>query len=248
MYLPKQTLTRVLLLLLFIQAAGAEDFKTILQKVDELASYKNSDFAAEYTIVEDKPGEERSKTVAVVFRRDALEKYVIVIMEPQINKGEGYLKVEDALWLYDPESRRFNYTSSKDRFQNTNARNSDFTQSTLAQDYDVESGEQVKLGRYNCWKLHLVANNDKVTYPIMDIWVDEDYLVRKTDDYSLSGQRLRTTAFPSYQKVDGAYVPHKFVLLEILEQEKTQITISKVSFDSLPDTTFSKQFLEKVNR
>ena len=236
------------LLLLTGFALGAEDYKDILEKVDAIASYMDSDFAAEYSIVEDKPGEERSKTVALVFRRDSLEKYVIVVTEPSINKGQGYLKMEDSLWFYDPESRRFNYSSSKDHFQNTNARNSDFTRSTLAEDYDVASGEQVKLGRYDCWKLHLVANNNEVTYPMMDIWVDGDYLLRKTNDFSLSGQLLRTTAFPSYQKVEGRYVPRKFLLIETLENEKTQISISKVSFDGLPDTTFSKNFLEKVNK
>ncbi|MBF9014407.1 MULTISPECIES: outer membrane lipoprotein-sorting protein [unclassified Oceanispirochaeta] len=239
-----------ILFMLFIMVPGlwAEDYQVILEKVDALASYMDTDFAAEYTIVEDKPGEDREKTVAIVFRRDADEKYVIVIMEPQVSKGQGYLKVEDALWFYDPESRRFNFSSSKDRFQNTNARNSDFTRSTLANDYDVTGAETVKLGRYDCWKLHLEANNDGVTYPIMDVWVDEDYLVRKTEDYGLSGELLRTTAFPSYQMVEGRYIPHKFLLLETLSREKTQISINKVSFRDIPNTTFSKQFLEQVNR
>ena len=186
--------------------------------------------------------------MAIVFRRDRQEKYAIVIMEPSINKGQGYLKLEDSLWFYDPESRRFNYSSSKERFQNTNARNSDFTRSTLAADYDVVSGEAVRLGRYDCWKLTLKANNNEVTYPHMTLWVDSDYLVRKTEDYSLSGQLLRTTAFPSYQEVEGRIVPRKFLLIDTLAGEKTQFSISKVSFDRLPDTTFSKQFLEKVNK
>ena len=243
----KKTVCSFLLIhLVFVVAA--EDYQAILEKVDALASYTDSDFAAEYTIVEDIPGQERSKTVAAVFRRDALEKYAIIVLEPAINKGQGYLKQEDALWFYDPESRRYNFTSSKDRFQNTNARNSDFTRSTLAQDYKVVAGERVRRGRYDCWKLRLTANTDDVTYPHMEIWIDQDYLVRKTNDFSLSGQLLRTTAFPSYQTVEGRPVPYKFVLVEILEKEKTQITITKVSFNDLPDNTFSKQFLETVNR
>ncbi|MDA3852468.1 MAG: outer membrane lipoprotein-sorting protein [Spirochaetaceae bacterium] len=226
----------------------SQDNREILQQVDSLASYMDHDFAAEYTIIEDKASGERSKTVAAVFRRDSLEKYVIIVLEPDISKGQGYLKVEGTLWFYDPESRRYNYTSSSDRFQNTNARNSDFTRSTLSQDYDVVNRQQVQLGVYPCQLLTLEANNNDVTYPKMKIWVDENYLVRKTEDYSLSGQLLRTTAFPSYQQVQGRYLPRQLLMVDALSRERSQITISRVNFNDLPDSTFSKQFLETVSR
>ena len=50
---------RPVLLLLLLGASfslSSEDYQAILRKVDGLASYNDSDFAAEYTIVEDKPG------------------------------------------------------------------------------------------------------------------------------------------------------------------------------------------------
>jgi outer membrane lipoprotein-sorting protein len=238
-------------LILAIAATGAlwaEDYQKILEKVDSLASYMDTDYGAEYTIVEDKGQDGREKTVAVVFRRDKQEKYVIIVTEPEVNKGQGYLKVDEALWFYDPESSRFNFTKSSERFQNTNARNSDFTRSTLAQDYNVDRVSEVKLGRYDCWKMRLVANNDEVTYPVTEIWVDQNYLVRKTLDYGLSGELMRTTAFPSYQTVQGRYVPHKILQVDALSREKTQITIDKVSFKDLAANTFTKPFLEKVNK
>jgi len=214
----------------------------------------DSDFSAEYTIVHDIPGEGRDTTVAAVFRRDSREMYTIIVTQPSINRGQGYLKLEDTLWFYDPEGRRFNYSSSKDRFQNSNARNSDFTQSTLAQDYNVLSGTRETLGNYNCWVLELEANNDEVTYPKMKIWISDDYLVRKTEDYSLSGQLLRTTAIPSYQKVGSRYVPSSVYIFDILEgaevngkfvNEKTVISIARPTFRDIPDSVFTKTFLEK---
>ncbi len=142
MKLMKRITLSPFLLCLFLAAAAdihAVDFKNMLEKADALVSFPGQDFSAEYTIVKEVPREGRTTTVAVIFRRDSDEKYVIVIVEPEINKGQGYLKAGDTLWFYDPESRRFNSTSSKERFQNTNARNSDFTRSTLAQDYNVVS-------------------------------------------------------------------------------------------------------------
>lgn len=229
----------------------------LLKKADSLASYMDSDFSAEYTIVQDKPGQSRSTTVAGVFRRDSREMYVIVIMQPEISKGQGYLKQGKTLWVYDPQSRKFNTTSSSDRFQNTNARNSDFTRSTLAEDYKILSGENQDLGKYKCRVLTLEAITTEVTYPRMKIWISEDGLVRKTEDYSLSGQLLRTSAFPDYYQIGSRFVPKYILFVDELRgatvngkfvNEKTQITINKPSFSKLADSVFSKTFLETVNR
>ncbi len=247
----------IIFILLIPGLVMAEDFQKLLEDADSLVNYPGSDFAGQYTIVQDKPGQGRTTTIAAIFRRDSEDTYVIVIQEPSVNKGQGYLKQGRTLWFYDPESKRFNSTASTDRFQNSNARNSDFTQSTLAQDYDVVSGTEVKLGAYDCWLLELEANNTEVTYPKMKIWISKDGLVRMTEDYSLSGQHLRTTAIPDYYKIDDTYVPKRLLFVDQLrganingkfQNERTQITIGSPSFDPLPNSVFSKSFLESVNR
>jgi outer membrane lipoprotein-sorting protein len=229
----------------------------LLRQADSLVSYMDTDFSAEYTIVQDKPGQSRSTTVAGIFRRDAAETYVIVILQPAISRGQGYLKQGNTLWFYDPESRRFNTTSSRDRFQNTNASNSDFTRSTLSQDYRVVNGEDAVLGRFKCRLLTLQALTNDITYPRMKIWISDDGLVRKSEDYSLSGQLLRTSAIPDYYHIENRFVPKQILFVDALRgalingtfaNEKTQITISKPSFDRVADSVYSKTFLETVNR
>jgi outer membrane lipoprotein-sorting protein len=238
-------------------AVASEADQKLLEKTDSLVSYMNTDFSGEYTIVQDRPGQSRTTTVTAIFRRDSREMYVIVVLQPVVSKGQGYLKQGNTLWLYDPESRRFNSTSSQERFQNTNARNSDFTRSTLAQDYRVVKGEDARLGRFSCRVLTLEAVTNEVTYPKMKIWISDDGLVRKTEDYSLSGQLLRTSAIPDYYKIGRYYVPKSILFVDELRgavingafvKEKTQITISKPSFEKVADSVFSKTFLETVNR
>jgi len=247
------------LLAVFCVCAGlqADPDQELLAKVDSLVSYYDVDFQAEYNIVQDKPGQQRSTTVAGVFRRDSKEQYVIVIMQPLISKGQGYLKEGKTLWFYDPQSRRFNTTSSADRFQNTNARNSDFTRSTLAQDYRVVSGEDSTLGRFKCRLLTLEAATTDVTYPRMKVWISEDNLLRKSEDYSLSWQLLRTSAIPDYHNIGGRFVPKQVLFVEELKgavingkfvNEKTQITINRPSFGKVADSVFTKTFLESVNK
>ena len=229
----------------------------LLVRVDSLVSYMNNDFQAEYVIVQDKPGQSRSTTVAGVFRRDAREQYVIIIMEPAISRGQGYLRERNTLWFYDPESRRFNTTSASSRFQNTNARNSDFTRSTLAQDYRVTSGEAARLGRFNCRLLTLEAVTNEVTYPRMKVLISHDGLLRKSEDYSLSGQLLRTSVIPDYYNIAGQFVPRQILFVDELlgayvngtfVNERTQIIINKPSFTRIADSVFSQTFLENVNQ
>jgi hypothetical protein len=182
---------------------------------------------------------------------------VILITEPQVSRGQGYLKEGNMLWFYDPESRAFNSTSSRERFQNSNASNSDFTRSTLSKDYRVVLAGDEKLGKFACRVLNLTAINNEVTYPRMKIWISDDGLARKTEDYSLSGQLLRTTSIPEYHILSGKYVPKGILIVDALRganvngkfvNERTQITISNPSFKKLDNSYFSKAFLENAGR
>jgi outer membrane lipoprotein-sorting protein len=233
------------------------DFPAMLKTVDSLVSFLDTDFSAEYKIEQSKPGEGTSVTDAVMFRRDKDEKYLILIIDPASDKGKGYLKIGQSMWLYDPVARKFDFTSSKERFQNSNARNSDFTKSSFSTDYDIVSTAREQLGKFPCWVFDLKANNDDVSFPRTKIWVSEDNLVRKVEDYSLSGQLMRTRAVPSYQKVGSRYVPVMLLIVDNLrgktvggkfQNETTRLTITKPSLSALPDSIFTQAYLEKVNQ
>ncbi len=234
--------------------ARAQD---VLKQSDQLVTFMDSDFTAQYQFVQDVPGEGKVYKTAIIFRRDRENKYLIVMKLPEVDKGKGYLKVDNNLWFYDPESRRATFTSARDRFQNLNARNSDFTRSNLGGDYQVTKVTPEKLGRFDCWVLDLESTTDEVTFPRMKVWLSSaDSLVRQTKDYSLSGQHLRTTAIPQYQKVGSRYIPTNIIIVDILKgkniagsfvSEKTQITISQPSLVDLPQNTFTQAYLEKLN-
>jgi outer membrane lipoprotein-sorting protein len=230
----------------------------LLRRADSLASYMDTDFSAEYTFIQQKPGQSNTKTVADVFRRDANENYVIMVREPYTSRGQIYLKEKKTMWLYDPDSKKFNSTSNQERFQNTNARNSDFTRSTLAQDYRISFGSDTLLGKIKCRVLELEGLTNDLTYPKMKVWISEDGLVRMTEDYSLSGQLLRTSMFTDYWRYKDSkkerYVPKQIIVTDTLKgayisgkfiSERTQITIANVTFKKLDNSIFNKTFLEK---
>jgi hypothetical protein len=127
----------------------------------------------------------------------------------------------------------------------------------LAQDYRIVSGENETLGRFNCRVLTLEAITTEVTYPRMKVWISEDNLLRKSEDYSLSGQLLRTSGIRGYYNINGRFVPREILFVD--EQrfalingrkvnEMTTVTITQPSFGRLPDSSFSKTYLESVSR
>jgi outer membrane lipoprotein-sorting protein len=231
--------------------------RDMLVKVDQLVSFAGMDFSAEYLVVQNKAGEGVESTRAVIFRRDSEQKYLIIVLDPVQDRGKGYLKIGSDLWFYDPVGRSFTFTSSAERFRNSNARNSDFTGSSFATDYDVVKTGQEKLGRFDCTILDLKATNDGVAFPITKLWISEDALVRKSEDYSLSGQLLRTMLIPTYQSVGTRFVPASIIIVDHLKGrtingefvgDRTQITVSKPSLSRLPANLFTKAYLEKLSQ
>jgi len=236
---------------------SAQTSPDILQRIDAQVSFLDQDFAAEYAVTQEKPGQGSSLTKAAVFRRDREDKFLILVLEPAADKGKGYLKIGDTLWIYDPASRRFNVSSARNRFQNSNARNSDFTSSTLARDYRITGESAQKLGAYATKVYELEAVHSEVSFPFMKIWVDENNLVRKFEDYSLSRQLLRTTAIPTYQRVGERFIPAHIVIVDALQgrnvngvfrNERTIITVAKPTLNRLSDLIFTQAYLERVSR
>ena len=238
-----------------------EQSEALLKKAQDNSGFFETDFSGNYTVVQEKPGEGKSVTEAILYRRDKNAKWTILITGPAKEKGKGYLQYDNNIWFFDPADKRFTFTSAKDKFQNTNANNSDFTPQYYYRDYSIEKYSEVKLGNYDCVLFELKAKVDTVTYPILKIWVTkDDGLVRKKEDYSLSGQKLRTTAVPSYQTVKsstGNYsVPVSMLIQDNLrgkkigdkmQYEKTQITIKNVSFEKVSDSVYTKPYLEMMS-
>jgi hypothetical protein len=104
----------------------------------------------------------------------------------------------------------------------------------------------------------LKASAKNVDYPTIKLWVTkDDGLIRKREDYSLSGQLLRTLAIPSYQKYGSHSVPDKMLIVDNLrgkkidgkmQYEKTQITVTNVSFAKQSDTVYTKKYVEMMSK
>ncbi len=242
----------------FAEKLSQKEAETLLKKADATTSFADTDFAANYTIVQDKPGQGKSSREVVMYRRDSANTYTILIQAPAADKGKGYFQVDNGIWYYDPKDSQFIFTSAKEKFEGTNINNSDFAPQRYSKDYKIVSAETVKLGSLNCVLFELEAQVNDVAYPKVKLWVSkDDGLTRKREDYSASGQLLRTTAIPSYQKFKNRSVPEKMLLVDNLrgkkidgkmQYEKTQVTITNVSFAKQKDSVYSKKYIESMSK
>lgn len=249
----------VALVPVFAKDISMDEAKALLQKAEDNTAFYGTDFTASYEVVQDKPGEGRSTTIATIYRRDSESKWTILIQAPLKDKGKGYLQTDSTIWFFDPADRRFTFSSSKDKFQGTNANTSDFAPQKFVKDYDIKSVEKTKLGKMNCILYTLEANTKDVDYPKLRLWVTEnDGLMRMKEDYSLSGQKLRTTAIPSYQPVTGGSrkVPVNMVIQDNLkgkkingkmEYEKTLISIKSPTLTKQDNAVYTKPYLELMS-
>lgn len=232
------------------QPLSMAEAKKILAQLDDLGNFPGKDFTALFTIVSEKPGEKQSVTQVRVFRRDTKKQFTILIMLPEANKGQGYLREEDNVWFYDPSSRKFSHSSVKENLQNTEAKNSDFTAGSLADDYEITEITEGTIGKYPVWIFDLKAKTNEVSYDRVLLSIRKDrIMVLKREDYSLNGRLMRTTLYPKYVEVAGKLLPSQTLIIdEINKGEKSQITMAEQSVEKLPDKVFTKAFLEQVNR
>jgi hypothetical protein len=233
-----------------------EDYGAFLRAVDSRSNFLDNDFAAEYSIEQDKPGEGATVTKAALFRRDRKALFLVLLLEPLEDKGKGYLVVEGGIWFYDPKDRRFTFKDAKEAFRGTDARNSDFALSDLAGQYKVTGESKEKLGIFACRRLELEATTVDAPFPKRSVWISEDNAVRMSRDYGQSGQLFRTVAY-QYQSFQGRYVPAKIVIVDELKKkvvqgkeskETTTLTVSRPSFADLPSSLFTKDYLERMSK
>jgi outer membrane lipoprotein-sorting protein len=151
--------------------------------------------------------------------------------------------------MYDPSSGNFSHSTMKENINSTDAKNSDFKKYTFAEDYDITKTEEGKLGAYDVWILSLTAKNNEVSYQKIRLTVRKDRSVPlKEEDFSVSDRLMRTTLFlPTYIQAGTKLIPAKIKMVdEINKGQQSVLTISDVAVAKLPDSTFTKAFLERV--
>jgi outer membrane lipoprotein-sorting protein len=230
-------------------AFAAPDFKALLKSIDDLSDFGKKDYSAVYDIVSEKPGENASTTQVKIFRRDDHDQIVILIQKPEAQRGQGYLKIDDNVWFYDPESGNYSHSTMKENINGSEAKNSDFKKYSFAKDYDIVKTDEGKLGAFEAWILTLKSNNVEVSYQNIRLTVRKDKPIPlKEEDFSVNDKPMRTIYYlPTYVQAGDKLVPAKIKMVdEINKGTQSVLTISDVYVGKLEDKYFQKTFLESA--
>ena len=249
-----------LLALLAVPAARAEPNKdqmfTMLKGIDDRIR-STGDYKALVYLEQKERDKPDIVHEAVVYRRDADQKLMIMFVKPKSEAGTGYLRLDKNLWFYDPNVGKWERRTDRERIAGTDSRRQDFDQSKLAEEYDPVFEKEEKLGAYDADVLKLTVKPDTdVAYPIVEMWVDKatgNYLKRQ--DFALSGRLMRTSYVPKWgklysesKKADVWFSQEIRIYDEVDKANQTLVIIKSVDLKPLDANMFTKAWLESKSR
>ncbi|GAB1482908.1 outer membrane lipoprotein-sorting protein [Treponema sp.] len=209
------------------------------------------DITSTFTLVQKKVGEADRVLQIRIFRRDAADTFTLVFQFPESEKGKGYYRNKDDLFLYLPSTREFVYRNRKDDVGSTDVRTDLFGKSDVGAQYWINEAGTAKVAKWDTDVVRLDAKQLDVSYPIQKWYIRKsDGLPVKTENFSVSETLLRTTYYIDYQQV----APNKFLFTKLLgvdaleKGQQTFITNEGISTSKIANYTFSKAYLEEQSR
>ena len=252
-----------ILLILFILITVAQEkiyaeppVTDLIKKIDDIMEI-TSDARAKVEMTQQKVEQGIKKIEMIYYRRDSDDSFLIVMVAPESDKGNGYLRVGDNFWMYRRNTRTFQHVNRDENIGGSNARGQDFEK---AQTYGIvrpakgSDGKEIigeeMLGQIPVYKFELIAKVNDVDYPKKTYWIRKDnYLPLKEQSYSSNGTLMATAYMRKYTVIDGRYVAIEMLFIDEFEKgNKTLVEISGISTEKLNSYLFTKPYLENLSK
>lgn len=228
----------------------------ILHEIDECYEI-GTDLTAKVSFVRERVKHGIRESEYIYYQRDSDDSFLMAALSPEREKGNGYLRVDENMWMYRRNTRTFQHISRNDRIGDTDVSAESFEKRKLTELYtpvtNVEGKEiyeEDMLGKIPVYKFVIRAKVKDVSYPRHTYWVRQDnHLLLKKDSYSLSGTLMQTSYFIKYTNIDGSYLPLKYIVVDQFEKGNKTITeISGISLKKVDDNIFTKAYLENLSK
>ncbi|MFN3199377.1 MAG: outer membrane lipoprotein-sorting protein [Bradymonadia bacterium] len=238
------------------EALGAEQLQALLVRMDERRR-SVGDYASLAFIEQKEKNKNDLVYEAMIYRRDEDERFMILFTNPRAEAGKGYLRIERNLWMYDPNTGKWERRTERERIGGTDSRRADFDVVDLSKDFNATYMGTETLGRFKTWHIKLEAKAGvDVAYPVIEVWVDaESENTLKQQERALSGRLMRTLYYPKWSKVfsetKGAEVHYPLEIRiydEVEKGNRTTIAFKQVALKPLPANMFTKAWLESKSR
>lgn len=238
--------------------AESKTITEIMEKMDELYNMKR-DLTAKMKFTQKKVDEGIKVVVNIFYQRDKEDKFLSVGLSPESNRGNGFLRVEDNMWMYRRNTRTFQIMKREDSISGTDTKAGDLEKKKFTDLYQPKVNEQGKeqlfeetmgKAKIQVYRFVVIAKVKDVTYPKEEYWVRRDnFLTLKRKSYALSGTLMQSAYFPKYTKIDGRYFPIRMLFVDEFEKgNKTMLQMSGISLKPIKDYVFTKAYLENLSK
>ena len=243
---------------LFSIEAKAVTVTEIMEKMDEIYSLKQ-DLTARMKFTQQKVNEGIKVVENIFYVRDQEDKFLSIGISPESNRGNGYLRVEDNMWMYRRNTRTFQIMKREDSISGTDTKAGDLEKKKMTELYKPKLGENGKeilqeetMGSAGIpvYRFTLVAKVKDVTYPTVEYWVRRDnFLTLKRKSYALSGTLMQSAYFPKYTQISGRYFAIQMLFIDEFEKgNKTMLEMSGISLEPIEGHVFTKAYVENISK
>jgi outer membrane lipoprotein-sorting protein len=246
---------------LLLLSSGLWALPTVQQVIDHIdTNYQiRSDMTAQARITTRDPEQGTKIIESVLYRRDRDDSFLIVIADPETDRGNGYLRVGDNMWLYRRNTRTFTHIGRDEKIGGSNTSAGDIEKRKFKDLYkpaadasgkELITEETIGGGKIPVYRAEVTAKVNDVKFPRLVMWVTRDkFLELKRESYSLSGTLMETDLFTNYKDVDGRYVPLLQKFVDEVEKGRTSLLeITGISFKTVDDFKFDKSYLESLSK
>lgn len=234
---------------------SALDAMKVMEELEDMGV----DITAKVKIVQRKPDQGDKVFESVYYRRDADDSFLIVMTAPDNEKGNGYLRVGDNMWMYRRNTRTFQMMNRDQSIAGTDANAEDFEKRKFRELYEPavdDQGHEIfveeTLGKAKIpvYRLEVKAKVKDVEYPKVIYWIRQDnFLTMKQEAYSLSGTLMETSYFPKWTTVEGKYIPLNMIFVDEFEEgNRSVLELSGISLQDIDDDIFTKAYLENLSK
>lgn len=230
----------------------------IMKKMEEMEDI-GIDITVKVKITQQKADQGAKVFESIYYRRDNDDAFLIVMTAPDNEKGNGYLRVGDNMWMYRRNTRTFQIMKRDQSIAGTDAKAGDLESRKFTELYEPAVDDQGNellaeetLGKAKIpvYRLEVLGKVKDVEYPKVIYWVRQDnYLTMKQEQYSLSGTLMETSYFPKWTQVEGRYIPLQMIFVDEFEEgNKSLLELSGISLQPIDNDVFTKAYLENLSK
>lgn len=239
----------IIILLFLTQIFGQyPDAVDILQKIDANMSARNQVIVSTMVI----HGKRSSRSITAKSWTQGAEKSFTEYLAPAREKGTKMLKLDDQLWMFNPQADRTIRISGhmlRQSVMGSDLSYEDMMEDrTLAEAYTAEITGEESIDDHDCWVIQLTAKDDELAYHSQKLWVDKEYFApRKQQLFAKSGKLLKVIELSDLFRIDGRWYPKRMLFQDVLLKGKgTEFIIESIDFNkNIPEWIFSKASLRK---